>query len=75
MQGFPPPPGKVIDNTDQSFAAFPKLRWSACHFCELQPSVGVAPALGAAMLERDLDPAIGGLRFTPWGTEEEMTFD
>ena len=75
MEGFPPPPGKVIDNTDQSFVAFPKLRWSACHFRELQPTVGVPAALEAGRLERDLDPAIGELRFMPWDAEEEMTFD
>jgi CubicO group peptidase (beta-lactamase class C family) len=75
MQGFPPPPDKVIDNADQSFVAFPKLRWSACHFRELQPSVGVAPALEVGRIERDLDPAIGEVTFTPWDADDEMTFD
>ncbi len=75
MEGFPPRPEKVIDNTDQSFAAFPKLRWSACHFRELQPSVAVPAKIGASVSPRDIDPAIGDLRFKPWGATNAMTFD
>ncbi|MEI2685685.1 MAG: hypothetical protein V9G14_04950 [Cypionkella sp.] len=40
MQGFPPAADKTIRFTDPDYFAFPKLRWTVCHFRELMPSVG-----------------------------------
>ena len=51
MKGFPPPADKVIRFTDPDYFAFPKLRWTVCHFRELMPSVAVDNGSGAA---RDL---------------------
>ena len=34
MQGFPPPANKTIALTDPDYFAFPKLRWTMCHFRE-----------------------------------------
>jgi hypothetical protein len=48
MQGFPPPADKVIRFTDPDYFAFPKLRWTVCHFRELMPSVGVNNGTGGA---------------------------
>lgn len=35
MQGFPPPADKMIRFTDPDYFAFPKLRWTVCHFRQL----------------------------------------
>ncbi|PRY92056.1 hypothetical protein BCF33_2749 [Hasllibacter halocynthiae] len=76
MEGFPPPEDKVITGADPSFNDFPKLRWTVCHYRELQPTVAVRDGAGAARdLERAIDPAVGEVRFTPWGAEAPMTFD
>ena len=76
MEGLPPPPDKVIDNTTREFAAFPKLRWSVCHFRELQPSVGVRTGTeGARRLERAIDEGIGEVTFMPWGADAPMSFE
>lgn len=76
MQGFPPAPDKVIRYTDPDYFAFPKLRWTVCHFRQLMPNVAVAKGPQAA---RDLpaapDPAIGGVTFTPLGGGAPMTWD
>lgn len=46
MQGFPPPEAKRIRYTDSDYFAFPKLRWTACHFRQLMPTVGVSRGPG-----------------------------
>lgn len=76
MKGFPPPADKVIRFTDPDYFAFPKLRWTVCHFRELMPSVAVDNGSGAA---RDLlmasDPRIDQVRFTPLGGGTPMTWN
>ena len=37
MQGFPPPPDKLIMQPESDFFSFPKMRWTVCHFRELLP--------------------------------------
>ncbi|CTQ32271.1 serine hydrolase [Jannaschia rubra] len=76
MQGFPPPDDKVIRFTDDDYFAFPKLRWTVCHFRELMPTVAVD---NGSVSERDipvdLDPSIDGVTFTPLGGTGTMTWD
>ena len=38
MQGFPPPPDKLITQPDSNYFSFPKLRWSVCHLREFLPT-------------------------------------
>lgn len=76
MQGFPPPADKAIRFTDPDYFAFPKLRWTVCHFRELMPSVAVMNGTGAASeLAQARDPAIDEVSFTPTGADEPMTWD
>lgn len=75
MQGFPPDPNKVIRFTDADYFAFPKLRWTVCHFRELMPTAGVHNgAGGAGKLPRKLDQAIDAVSFTPIGGGDRMTW-
>nr|WP_298378973.1 serine hydrolase [uncultured Halomonas sp.] len=76
MQGFPPPADKTIRFTDPDYFAFPKLRWTACHFRELMPTTGVrSGAEGQSGLPYSLDPAVDAVTFTPLGGDEPMTWD
>ena len=76
MQGFPPPPGKLIMQPDSNFFSFPKLRWTVCHFRELLPTEQVGRGIGAPVpLEYDLDEAaIDALTFKPIGSRDTMTW-
>jgi len=75
MQGAPPPEDKRIRYTDDDYFSFPKLRWTACHFRQLMPTVGVSRGAGAARaLPRRLDAAIDALSFTPTGSSTGMTW-
>ena len=75
MQGFPPPDAKRIRYTDPDYFSFPKLRWTACHFRQLMPTVGVSRGTGAATpLPQQLDAAIDALPFTPLNTRARMTW-
>ena len=38
MEGFPPPPDRLITQPDSNYFSFPKLRWSVCHLRERCPS-------------------------------------
>ncbi len=76
MQGFPPAADKTIRFTDPDYFAFPKLRWTACHFRELMPTTVVRNGDTAAQdLPRDLDPAIDAVSFAPLGGDAQMTWD
>ena len=76
MQGFPPPPDKLITQPDSDYFSFPKLRWTVCHLREFLPTERVNRGIGAPVpLEYDLDEsAIDALTFKPLGSEEEMTW-
>ena len=76
MQGFPPPPDKLIMQPDSNYFSFPKLRWTVCHLRELLPTEQVSRGLGAPVpLEYDLDEAaIDELTFTPMGSTDKMTW-
>ena len=76
MQGFPPPPGKIIGQPDSNYFSFPKMRWSVCHFRQLLPTKQVSRGLGApSPLAYAPDDAIDELRFTPTGSDDEMTWE
>lgn len=76
MQGFPPPPDKLITQPDSNYFSFPKLRWTVCHLREFLPTEQVSRGLGAPVpLAYDLDEtAIDALTFKPIGSDEEMTW-
>ena len=76
MQGFPPPPDKLIMQPDSNYFSFPKLRWTVCHIRELLPTEQVSRGIGAPVpLAYDLDEsAIDAISFRPIGSEEEMTW-
>lgn len=48
MQGFPPPPERIIRFQDGSYAQWPQLRWSFCHIEELAPTRTVWRGTGPA---------------------------
>ncbi|MDX1559214.1 MAG: serine hydrolase [Marinobacter sp.] len=77
MQGFPPPPDKLVTQPDSNFFSFPKLRWTVCHFRELLPTEQVSRGIGAPVpLEYSLDEAaIDALTFKPMGSSETMTWE
>lgn len=77
MQGFPPPPDKLVTQPDSNFFSFPKLRWTVCHFRELLPTEQVSRGIGAPVpLEYKLnEAAIDALTFTPMGSSETMTWE
>ena len=75
MVGAPPPADKVIRFSDPDYFAFPKSRWTVCHFRQLTPTVGVGRGLGPpAPLKRRLDAAIDAVTFTPTGSDQTMTW-
>ena len=75
MQGFPPPPDKVVGQPDEDFFSFPKMRWTVCHFRELLPTKQVGRGLGApSALRYALDDRIDDVAFTPLGSEKTMTW-
>lgn len=76
MKGFPPPSDKLIRFTDPDYFAFPKLRWTICHFRELMPTVGVNNGSGGAReLPVALDLLIDRVTFTPLGGNAPMTWN
>jgi hypothetical protein len=75
MQGFPPPPERVIAPPASSFLSFPRLRWTFCHLREMQASRRVARGLGpASALPVATDAAIDEVSFTPLGSDTPMTW-
>lgn len=76
MQGFPPAADKTIRFTDPDYFAFPKLRWTVCHFRELMPTVAVRNGNeGVSDLPVDLDAGLDAVEFTPLGGGDPMTWD
>jgi CubicO group peptidase (beta-lactamase class C family) len=76
MQGFPPAADKTIRFTDTDYFAFPKLRWTVCHFRELMPSVAVRNGNERVRkLPVDLDTGLDKVEFTPLGGGDSMTWD
>ena len=75
MKGFPPSDDRVIGHPINDYLSFPKLRWTFCHFREIQATRRVARGRGPiSPLPESLDPAIDGLTFTPIGGDQTMTW-
>lgn len=75
MQGFPPQPDKVIGQPSSDYFSFPKLRWTFCHFRQLQATRGVNRGLGPiSALPKSVDPNIDSISFTPIGADDVMTW-
>ncbi len=83
MEGFPPPPDKLITQPDSNFFSFPKLRWSVCHLREFLPTEEISRGLGAPVPLDYLTPAefaetareIDALTFTPIDGDAPMTWE
>lgn len=75
MQGFPPPPDKLIMQPDSDFFSFPKIRWTVCHIRELMPTKQVSRGLGSPIpLPYALMDDIDAVNFIPLGGDEPMTW-
>ncbi len=75
MQGFPPPPDKVLSVADGSFFQFPAMRYSVNHMREFLPTTVVSRGNKQQIpLKYALDKNIDTLVFTPTGADKPMTF-
>ena len=82
MEGFPPPPDKLITQPDSNYFSFPKLRWTVCHLREFLPTEQISRGLDAPIPLEYLPPAefaderqaIDALTFTPMNSDEQMTW-
>lgn len=83
MQGFPPPPDKLITQPESNYFSFPKLRWSVCHLREFLPTEEISRGLGApvplsypsAAEFKQLAREIDALTFTPMNGTRPMTWE
>lgn len=83
MQGFPPPPEKLITQPDSVYFSFPRLRWSVCHLREFLPTEQISRGLDAPIpLEylshhefADVREEIDALTFTPLDGRQVMTWE
>ncbi|WP_394688717.1 serine hydrolase domain-containing protein [Hoeflea sp.] len=82
MEGFPPPPDKIIAQPDSVYFSFPRLRWSVCHLREFLPTEEISRGLAApiplqypgASEFADLGAKIDALTFTPIGSDAPMSW-
>ncbi|NJC26777.1 serine hydrolase domain-containing protein [Neolewinella antarctica] len=76
MEGFPPSEERRLSVADGSFFDFPAIRWSVVHMREMLPTVPVSRGLAAPQdLPYELDQQIDSLTFTPWESNEPMTWE
>jgi CubicO group peptidase (beta-lactamase class C family) len=83
MQGFPPPPDKLITQPDANYFSFPKLRWSVCHLREFLPTAEISRGTGAPVPLDYLPHAefaekareIDALTFKPMNSDKPMTWE
>ena len=83
MEGFPPPPDKLITQPDSNYFSFPKLRWSVCHLREFLPTEQISRGTGAPRPLSYLPPAdfadmrqqIDALTFLPQNSDTPMTWE
>lgn len=83
MQGFPPPPDRLITQPDSNYFSFPKLRWSVCHLREFLPTEEIGRGLDAPVALTYPSPAefaklareIDALTFIPIEGSQEMTWE
>jgi hypothetical protein len=83
MQGFPPPPDKLIMQPDANYFSFPKLRWSVCHLREFLPTEEISRGTGAPVplnylphaAFADMAREIDALTFKPMNGDKAMTWE
>lgn len=76
MQGFLPPPDKVLHTWDGSFFEFTAIRWSVVHMRQMLPTVNVSLGIETPVkLKYKLDHNIDALTFIPWGEKGPMTWE
>jgi hypothetical protein len=83
MEGFPPPPDRLITQPDSNYFSFPKLRWSVCHLREFLPTEEISRGLGSPLPLDYPSPAefaqivreIDALTFTRMNADEQMTWE
>jgi CubicO group peptidase (beta-lactamase class C family) len=83
MQGFPPPPDRLITQPDSNYFSFPKLRWSVCHLREFLPTEEISRGTGVPTPLNYLPPAafadmareIDALTFMPMNGGKAMTWE
>lgn len=75
MKGSPPPADRTVRFDDGSYWQFPAMRWTVSNMRQLMPTVNVPKGLRAAEpLRRALRTDIDGVRFTPLGSDQTMTW-
>lgn len=83
MEGFPPPPEKLITQPDSNYFSFPKLRWSVCHLREFLPTEEISRGIGAPIPLpshpqaelNEMGRAIDALSFLPQNSDVPMTWE
>ena len=77
MQGFPPPPDKLITFEDPRGNVYPRTRWTFSHIRELVPTANVWRGPGAALplpeAARPVD--LRQVRFKALGSGEDLDFE
>ena len=64
MQGFPPPPDKIVRFIDGTSSRFPNTRWAFNHTRELVPTANVSRGEGAVATLPRAERDLGGIAFT-----------
>ena len=76
MRGFPPKKSKIISAADGSFFEFPALRYSVNHMREFYPTRDVPTAHEKPFkFKAKIDENIDKIKFTPWDSDEEITWE
>lgn len=75
MVGAPPPPEKRILAARADHMRFPMIRWSYSNMRSFTPTVRVAASGAGTPFPRNLRPDLGAVRFTPLGSDAEITFE
>lgn len=75
MVGAPPPPEKRILAARADHMRFPMIRWSYSNMRSFTPTVRVAASGHGVPFPRNLRPDLGAVRFTPLGSDTEISFE
>ena len=74
MQGFPPPPDKLISFEDPAYLSPPFNRWSFSHIRELAPTANIWRGMGVPSPLPSAPVNLDDVRLKVMGTDEELTF-
>ncbi|MEX8192512.1 serine hydrolase domain-containing protein [Comamonas guangdongensis] len=74
MQGFAPPPDKLITFDNPVGNTFPRIRWTFSHIRELVPTTNVWRGPGAPSPLQAAPVNLDQVRFKVMGTGEELSF-